>query len=161
MLRFLHTFFTLAALILGFSGLHAQTIQRCGADEQLAWEIQNNPRRAILLEETEALMKTQMEVDASGPESVVQIIPVVFHVMWYDQSDNISQAQIQDALDILNEDMRRMNPDTGLLRAVFKPVAADMEVEFRIAKKDPNGRCTNGVTRTQTNLSLAANNNVK
>ncbi|HBJ71801.1 MAG TPA: hypothetical protein DDY62_05425, partial [Cryomorphaceae bacterium] len=112
MLRFLHTFFTLAALILGFSGLHAQTIQRCGADEQLAWEIQNNPRRAILLEETEALMKTQMEVDASGPESVVQIIPVVFHVMWYDQSDNISQAQIQDALDILNEDMRRMNPDT-------------------------------------------------
>jgi hypothetical protein len=106
-------------------------------------------------------MEAQMTQDASGAESVVHIIPVVFHVMWYDQSDNISEAQLQDAIDILNEDMRRMNPDTGLLRAIFKPVAADMEVEFRIAKKDPNGQCTNGVTRTQTNLSLAANNNVK
>ena len=161
MLRFPVIFPVLSAFILGFSGLHAQTIQRCGADEQLAWEMQNNPRRAALLAETEAIMEAQMTQDASGAESVVHIIPVVFHVMWYDQSDNISEAQLQDAIDILNEDMRRMNPDTGLLRAIFKPVAADMEVEFRIAKKDPNGRCTNGVTRTQTNLSLAANNNVK
>ncbi|NCZ94402.1 MAG: T9SS C-terminal target domain-containing protein [Flavobacteriia bacterium] len=161
MLRFPVIFPVLSAFFLGFSGLHAQTIQRCGADEQLAWEMQNNPRRAALLAETEAIMEAQMTQDASGAESVVHIIPVVFHVMWYDQSDNISEAQLQDAIDILNEDMRRMNPDTGLLRAIFKPVAADMEVEFRIAKKDPNGRCTNGVTRTQTNLSLAANNNVK
>ncbi len=161
MLRFPPFFPTIFALILGFSGLQAQTIQRCGADEQLAWEMKNNPRRAALLDETEALMEAQMTKEASGAESVVHIIPVVFHVMWYDHSDNITEAQMQDALDILNEDMRRINPDTGLLRAVFKPVAADMEVEFRLAKKDPNGKCTQGITRTQTNLSLAANNNVK
>jgi len=45
MLRFPVIFPVLSAFILGFSGLHAQTIQRCGADEQLAWEMQNNPRR--------------------------------------------------------------------------------------------------------------------
>ena len=151
----------LSLLFLAFSSLQAQTILRCAADENLALELQSNPRRAALMAETEALMEEQMAIDAQGTESVVHIIPVVFHVMWYDQSDNISEAQLQDAIDILNEDMRRMNPDTGLLRAIFKPVAADMEVEFRIAKKDPNGNCTNGITRTQTNLSLAANNNVK
>ena len=151
----------LLLVLLAFSSVHAQTILRCAADENLALEIQSNPRRQSLLEETEALMEAQMVMDANGTESVLHIIPVVFHVMWYDESDNITVAQLEDALEILNEDMRRMNPDTGLLRAVFKPVAADMEVEFRLAKKDPNGNCTNGVTRTQTNLSLAANNNVK
>ncbi|MDG1252524.1 MAG: M43 family zinc metalloprotease [Schleiferiaceae bacterium] len=149
------------AFSLAITGLNAQIIQRCGSDEQLASEMQNNPRRATLLEETEALMEAQMAQDASGTESVLHVIPVVFHVIWYDEGDNISEAQLLNALEILNEDMRRMNPDTALLRSIFKPVAADMEIEFRIAKKDPAGNCSNGITRTQSNLSLVANNNVK
>ncbi|MDA8787358.1 M43 family zinc metalloprotease [Schleiferiaceae bacterium] len=161
-MRFLRrSLLLIASIFLGFTGLQAQVINRCGSDEQLATEMRNNPRRASLLEETEAMMEAQMAQDASGTESVLHVIPVVFHIMWYDHGDNISEAQLLDALEILNEDMRRMNPDTGLLRAIFKPVAADMEIEFRIAKKDPSGNCTSGITRTQTNLSLAANNNVK
>ena len=161
MSSFLRNSFLTIILTSVFTGIQAQTVIRCGSDEQLAWEIEQNPRRANLLAQTEAIMAQKMAEDAFGTESVLHVIPVVFHVMWYDEGDNISAAQIQDALAILNEDMRRLNPDTALLRSMFKPFAADMEVEFRLAQKDPNGNCSNGINRMQTSLSLEANNNVK
>jgi PKD repeat protein len=81
--------------------------------------------------------------------------------MYYDEQDNISDAQIQSALTILNQDMRRLNPDTANLRAVFKSSAADLEVEFVLAKIGPNGECSNGINRRWNINSLAANNNIK
>lgn len=110
--------------------------------------------------ETEGII---LEYLASGDqaESTLHIIPVVFHVMYADLSDNISDAQIQAAMTILNEDFRRQNADASNLRPVFGNVGADMEIEFRLAQKDPQGNCTNGITRTQTPQSIGANNGVK
>lgn len=143
--------------------LQAQTIQRCAADEMYAMEVAQNPNRELLRAETEAEIQRhlQQQRGQSGAESVVHQIPVVFHVMYYDQGDNISDAQIMSALAILNQDMRRLNSDTGNLRALFKGVAADMEVEFVLAKIGPNGECTNGVNRKWSRNSLAANNSIK
>ena len=36
-------------------------------------------------------------------------IPVVFHVLYNTDAENISEAQIMSQLDILNEDFRRLN----------------------------------------------------
>ena len=134
----------LSGLLLGLTA-QGQTIQRCAADEVYAHEVARDPQREAFRAETEAEMQRVQQLGM--PESVVHQIPVVFHVMHYDQGDNISEAQILSALQILNEDMRRTNPDTGNLRALFKGVAADMEVEFVLANKGPNGECTNGINR--------------
>tara|TARA_B100000780_G_scaffold278685_1_gene253164 strand:- start:3006 stop:5078 length:2073 start_codon:yes stop_codon:yes gene_type:complete len=156
---FISTVYTVITA-LNFS-LSAQTTLPCGTDENLANEIARNAKREDKLFETDNLIQTYLNSKNSSSTEQLQIIPVVFHVIYSNNKDNISDAQIQDALNILNEDMRRNNPDTSNLRSIFKPVAADLEIEFRLAQKDPNGNCTNGITRTQSNLSLTANNNVK
>lgn len=129
----------------------------------VALEVAENPRREALRAETEAEIQRILRNQRAGdsPESVVHQIPVVFHIMYYDEQDNISDAQIQSALTILNQDMRRLNPDTTNLRAVFKSSAADLEVEFVLAKIGPNGECSNGINRRWNINSLAANNAIK
>lgn len=74
-------------------------------------------------------------------------IPVVFHVLHQNGAENISDAQIIDAVRILNNDYRKKNSDTTAIVAPFQGIAADCEVQFRLAQKDPNGNCTNGIDR--------------
>ena len=153
----------LSLAIIGFASpqfTQAQTIQRCGADEVYAQEILAEPSRAVRRAETEGIILEYLASE-DQPESALHVIPVVFHVMYADNSDNISQEQIESAMTILNEDFRRQNSDASNLRAIFGNVGADMEIEFRLAQKDPNGNCTNGITRTQAPQSVDANNNVK
>jgi hypothetical protein len=76
-----------------------------------------------------------------------RIIPVVFHVVHMGGAENISKAQIEDQIRILNEDFSRTNADTVNTRDIFKPVASIPDVEFRLAKLDPQGNCTEGINR--------------
>lgn len=75
------------------------------------------------------------------------IIPVVFHVIHNYGAENISDAQILDAVAMLNADFRKLNSDTSQIVAPFDTLAADCEIEFRLAQLDPNGNCTNGIDR--------------
>ena len=79
------------------------------------------------------------------------IIPVVVHVIHDGGEGNISYEQIQDGIDVMNEDFNKENPDTIDIRnnsdAPFAPIAADVGIEFRLARLDPDGNCTNGVQR--------------
>lgn len=101
------------------------------------------------------------EAKASFGDGVVRKIPVVFHVVYATERDNITKRQIEDGLRILNEDFRKQNSDASNTRSIFKGRAADAELEFVLAKKDPNGNCTDGITRTQSNHSLVGDFNVK
>ncbi|MGB3617541.1 MAG: M43 family zinc metalloprotease [Catalinimonas sp.] len=87
----------------------------------------------------------------------VRVIPVVFHVIHAGGEENISYAQIEDGLRALNEDYRRLNADQSETRAVFRPVASDTHVEFRPARIDPDGNCTDGVVRVFSPLTDEAN----
>ncbi|MCX2742251.1 M43 family zinc metalloprotease [Mangrovivirga sp. M17] len=84
--------------------------------------------------------------------NVVQI-PVVIHIVHNGEQlgveTNIPQEQILNQLETLNEDFRRMNADSVFTRSFFKPFAADTQIEFVLAKQDPNGLPTTGIVRTQ------------
>lgn len=88
-------------------------------------------------------------------------IPVVFHIMHKFGSENISREQIYDCLRILNEDFARQNSDSSDTRSLFKPYASSMDIEFILANKDPNGFCTDGITRTYCPVTYNANDDVK
>lgn len=79
---------------------------------------------------------------------VTVTIPVLVHVIYNTASQNISDAQIQSQIDVLNEDFRHRNPNTNQTPDKFKGVAADVNVEFKLACVDPNGNPTNGIVRT-------------
>ena len=83
----------------------------------------------------------------------VYIVPIVFHVLHLGGAENISDAQIIDAVAILNRDYRKLNADTSATIAAFKPIAADVEFEFRLAQRDALGNCVNGITRHYSNTT--------
>jgi hypothetical protein len=66
----------------------------------------------------------------SAQQRNVYRIPVVVHVVWNDPAENIPLSQIQDQLNVLNEDYRRLNSDTANLRSIFQPVVGDPQIEF-------------------------------
>jgi PKD repeat protein len=111
-----------------------------------------------------------MRIRNGGGHSVDRMatytIPVVVHVIHNGGSSNISYAQIESAIDVLNEDYQRLNADTVDTRnttdAPYKPIASDMGIEFKLAKIDPNGECTNGVERRNSpNSTYNADDDVK
>lgn len=156
-------FLTLCALsfILGTgASLQAQQHDWCASDEVRSQLLQENGVEAQSLQQANQLLSRKISRE-SKTEAVVRTVPVVVHVIYATANDNISTAQIKDGIRILNEDYRRINSDTSLTRSIFKNVTADVEIEFKLAGKDPQGNCTDGITRTQSPRSLKGNNNVK
>lgn len=78
------------------------------------------------------------------------LVPVVVHVIHQGGPENISDAQVLSQLDVLNADFRRLNADTVNTRPIFRPVAADMGIEFCLATRDPQGLPTSGIDRVLT-----------
>jgi PKD repeat protein len=87
------------------------------------------------------------------------IIPIVFHVIHNNGIENISEEQIKDQIAILNRDYSTY--DTTVILDSFKQIVANCEIEFRLATIDPNGNCTNGITRHFSNLTLTGDHAVK
>lgn len=80
-------------------------------------------------------------------------IPVVVHVVYRTPSENISDAQIKSQVKVLNEDFRAKNADRTKIPSVWAGLVADAKIEFVLAKKDPKGQPTKGITRTKTKRS--------
>ncbi len=81
------------------------------------------------------------------------VIPVVFHVIHEFGTENISDDQIYDAIDVMNEDFNLGNSDASNVESTFQGMPADVQVEFRLAQKKPNGGCFKGITRTYSSTS--------
>ncbi|WP_162555661.1 T9SS-dependent choice-of-anchor J family protein [Reichenbachiella versicolor] len=78
----------------------------------------------------------------------VKTIPVVFHVIYNGFDSNLEEARILDQMVTLNEDYLRQNPDATETPSYFVDVAANTKIKFELAKQDPEGLPTNGITRT-------------
>lgn len=85
-------------------------------------------------------------------------IPVVFHVLWNSANENIPDSNIYSQINELNLAYRKLTSDTSRIRSIFKNIAADVKVQFRIANKDPYGNASTGITRTYTNRTTFATN---
>lgn len=78
-------------------------------------------------------------------------IPVVIHVLYKSAEQNITDAQIQSQLEVLNLDYSLQNADRVNTPLVFKKLAADISIKFCLAQVDPNNKKTNGIIRKYTN----------
>ena len=63
----------------------------------------------------------------------VVTIPVYVHVVYSNNNENISDAQINSQMAVLNDDFRRSNNDANQTPSLFAPVAADTEIQFSLA----------------------------
>lgn len=104
---------------------------------------------------------TRNYVAQRGVNQEVYIIPVVFHIIHNNGTENISNEQVLDAVRILNRDFRKLNNDTALVIDQFANIIGDAGIEFRLAARDPNGNCTTGITRTVSALTNVGDDQVK
>jgi hypothetical protein len=117
-------------------------------------------RREIELETSQFIARYAAE----GLRTGIVRIPVVVHVVWNTAAQNVSDAQIQSQIDVLNADFRRTNADAGSVPASFAGVAADTRIEFALAVRDPNCGSSTGITRTNTattGFTWTTRNNIK
>lgn len=131
----------------------------CGIDIVENKRLQSNP--ALQQAKEQWLEQVNNEQQVEHVNRALYQIPVVFHIMHQFGTENISRSQIYDCLRILNEDFSRLNADSVDTRTIFKPLASNMDIEFILANKDPNGNCTDGITRTYCPITYGANDDVK
>ena len=77
-------------------------------------------------------------------------IPVVVHVLYNTAAQNISDAQIQSQIDVLNADFQLLNTDNASVPAAFAALKANASVSFCLAKQDVNGVVSTGIIRKST-----------
>lgn len=123
----------------------------CGSDEKVSDLLERYPEytQTITLIEQQA---QEWITNNREKTSAVITIPVVVHVVYNNSTQNISYEQIASQIDVLNEDYRKLNANFSNTPSAFQGITADTEIEFCLAKKDPNGNWTDGVTRTETSI---------
>ena len=92
---------------------------------------------------------------------ITYTIPVVYHVIHNNGPENISKTAIEASVVNLNEDFQKLNADLSQVIPAFAGITADIEVQFRLAHLDPNGNCTEGITRTVSTETYAMTENAK
>ncbi len=159
-------------LLLFTFGLYAQQVRRCGTDEYYEEAKQKNPLLEQLERQANEYARKYYEKQlhrnpTAKTQKTTQIIkiPVVVHIVWNTPAQNLSDAQVQSQIDVLNEDFRKLNADTSIILPAFQGLASDFQIEFCLATVDPNGQPTTGITRTQTSVTafdyLTGKNDIK
>ncbi len=117
--------------------------------------------RAAALEAERQLELETQQGELAGNRAEVLVIPVVFHIIHFNGPENISAAQIHDAVDVLNTNFRALNEGTSQVYPDFADLVADVEIEFRLAQKDPNGNCHPGFNRIVSELTYVGDSEMK
>lgn len=84
------------------------------------------------------------------PGTSLYTIPVVFHVLHQNGTENIPDLQILDAIAILNE---HFDAPTQAIDPPFDSVVGDMDIAFVLANTAPDGSPTDGIDRIETPLT--------
>ena len=132
--------------------------RQCASMDVLNAQLAADPTRGQRLEAIEAQTRrsiasgqTRASFTAAG---AVIVIPVVVHVLYNTAVQNISDAQVQSQIDVLNEDFRKRNADATKTPSMFTGLVSDIGIEFRLATRTPLGAVTNGIihkyTKTQS-----------
>jgi len=134
--------------------------QKCGTYEgSLEEDIQKYPDFYQSLENKNIELRLQNKKALNAMTSVkvengIKIIPVVVHVIHDMGNENISDASIQGALDVLNANINGQSANfLNKTPAVFANVRGDAKLEFRLAKLDPLGNPTTGINRVRSTLT--------
>ncbi|MBL7951859.1 MAG: fibronectin type III domain-containing protein [Flavobacteriales bacterium] len=142
-------------------GLAGFAQRNCGSMHYLEQQIAADPERAGRLEMIDAQTNNWIAEHGAEDRAVVTI-PVVFHVVYANSTQNISDARINAQLAQLNADFARLNSDAGSTPSAFAGLAANTEIQFCLAQRDPSGNATSGIVRRSTTVtSFTDNDNVK
>ncbi len=125
MLRIVFTLFVCLTLI---SGLSAQHHEPCGSHLYMDHLEAAHPG----FKQAASQVFERVRQEGQARDLTLLTIPVVVHIVYQNEEQNLPNEQIQDVIDVLNEDFRRLNADADQVRDEFVPVVADPFIEFEL-----------------------------
>ncbi len=132
--------FLMFIFLINFYFCYSQS--RCGSEEY----------RNILIEK--GLFLNQKKSIPNIMRMGQYTIPVVFHIIYNNELENISDDQIISQIDVLNNDYNAENEDFINIPDTFINVASSSGIRFCLAQNDPFGNVSSGITRTYTDLEF-------
>lgn len=122
----------LAALFIFVSG--KITAQRsCASYEHLQEQMKADPAFAKKVQENEKGFQNFLRTNKNTRTGTVTI-PVVVHVVYNTADQNISDAQVQSQIDVMNEDFTATNRDYNNYDAGYGSVKGDMSIQFCVVQ---------------------------
>ncbi len=100
----------------------------CASQEVLTEQLKADPSLAIRMNEIEAF--TQKSILTNRLVNGKVQIPVIVNVLYKTTAENISDAQIQSQIDVLNKDFNALNSDFGSVPSLFSGVKANVGITF-------------------------------
>ncbi len=131
----------------------ANAQQRCGTMDKHKTLINRDAQYKVHYEEALEYSKLKSASREASAQGTVYKIPVVVHILHVGEAvgtgSNISNDQIYSAISSMNDAYRKK------ASSIYNGNGVDMEMEFCLAQRDPNGNPTSGINRV--NASATAN----
>ncbi len=139
-------------------------IIRCFTNEKIEQAAQANPNLLQKRQEINNRLEKMASRQGTSNEATksmlpIYTIPVVVHIIYRTNAQNIPDNRVYEQIQVLNDDFRRTNSDASNVPSAFAGVVADCEIEFCLATKDPSNNATSGITRTQTTVNSIGGTN--
>lgn len=132
--------------LFGLSSVFAQNLDgACGAYTAQEQLFNDYPELREQYDAYRLLQNSAVPTTVNGKSSVSYEIPVVFHIIHEYGSELISDAQVYDAMEVINREFNAADADSVDLVPEFQNLNGNSRITFKLAAKDPMGNCTNGI----------------
>jgi len=108
--------------------------EQCGTNEAKNLNLEKNPNLQLDYDAVEAFTRRALEnndVSRLAADGSI-IIPVVYHVIYRTQSENLSLSVLEDQILAMNEDFNLNNPNRGNVPSEFQPVESNIGISFEL-----------------------------
>jgi hypothetical protein len=132
------------------------SFQRCATSEGIRYRMQTDKDyfesfQRKLKHQDSQIPSAQRESRTAKLNNIVTI-PVVVHIVLPNPS-LVTDADVEYFINRLNLDFSGLNPDSTNA-SDFYNVRGHSLIRFALAKRDPNGRSTNGIERKTGNINI-------
>src|SRR4051794_3876119 len=116
--------------VFAFSTAFTQDLLHCGSDEMEQKLFHDHPeyKQGYVRSKKKLEAFTKQYTQSPVKSGATYIIPVVFHIIHNNGPENISDSQIHDAIEQVNLQYRKGNPDTNQIVPAFQSIAADAQI---------------------------------
>ncbi|TRX21536.1 zinc metalloprotease [Flavobacterium franklandianum] len=113
---------------------NASARRHCASQEVLEELLAADPTLAIRMNKIEAFTQKRTSNPNFRLVNGKIVIPVVVNVLYRTVAENISDAQIQSQIDVLNKDFTATNPDFANVPAEWSGIKANVDITFELVK---------------------------
>ena len=153
-------YFFLLVFSLGLTHSNSQE-KKCGAVEAIEKSLSKNPEKRQILDKLESYTKEFIENKRMCRGVILITLFQQLFTLFIIMEVSEFQNQVLSCIESINNDFNALNDDISGVISEFSSIISDMGIEFRLAKLDPEGNCTDGITYHQSILTYEGGENVK